>query len=142
MRLHMRCHPRQQLLLDLQVFRHRLNDPIALGELRQIIVEVAGANARGSRRRVERGRLALLQRVERLVRNGVAGAVAAGQIQQQHAHAGICQMRGNPRAHGARAQHCGLPQQQRRLGCGCGAVSLGNSFHALLFESSLSTRVT
>ena len=69
MRLHMRRHARQQLLLDLEIFRHRLDDPVTPGELGQIVFEVAGANARGGRRRIERSGLALLERVQRLIRN-------------------------------------------------------------------------
>ncbi len=122
-RLHMRRDARQQLLLDLEIFRYRLDDPVAFGELRQIVIEVAGANARGGGWRVKSGRLALLQRVERLVRNGVAGAIARGQIQQQDADAGIGQMSGDARSHGARAQHRCLAQQRGRARLRCDVLA-------------------
>ena len=130
----MRRHARQQLLLDFQVFRHRLNYPVAPGKLGQIVFEVAGANARGGGRRVKGSGLALLKGVERFVGDSVPRAIGRGQIQKQHAHAGIRQMRGNARPHGACAQHCSLAQQQRCPGLRGGGFSLSNSFHALLVD--------
>ena len=104
----MRRYACQQLLLDLEILRHRLDDPVALGELSQIVIEVARANARGGGWRIKRGGLALLERIERFVRDGVSRAIACSQVQQQHAHPGVRQMRGDARSHGARAQHCRL----------------------------------
>ena len=114
MRLHMRRHARQQLLLDLQVLRHRLDDPVALRKRGEVVLEVAGANARCGSGRVERRRLALLQRIQRLCpQRHCARHPSRRQVQQQHADTGIRQMRRDARSHRARAQHRGFAQQQR-----------------------------
>ena len=87
-----------------EVFRDRLDHPVAIGQQRQIVVEVPHADARRIGGIVKRRRLALLERIQRLHRDRAARARLCGNIQQNHRQAGIRQVRRNPRAHGPGAQ--------------------------------------
>ena len=123
---------RQQCALDLQILRHRLDDPVALGDPLQVIVEVARRDQPRRIHRVERRRLGLLQTVQRgqrkLVpcrRTGICGRSRRHHVQQHYGHSGVGDMRGDARAHCPRAQHRDFAylfhwrrRSCRRAGCG------------------------
>ena len=95
-------------VLPVQALGDRLDHQVALGQQRQIVLVVGGADARGLGGETERRRLELLQVLDRLQRDGALRAGLAGgrgQVEQHDRHAHIDQMGGDLRAHHAGAEH-------------------------------------
>ena len=97
----------QQFALQLEVFDDRLDDPVHLGELLQVVFEVADGDQPLQRRLEEGGRLGL----DRSFQAGGGDAVAhrtvgvgRNDVEQVGGNTGIGQVRGDAGAHGARAQ--------------------------------------
>ena len=88
--------------LGIQVFDDRLNDPVATGELIEIVLEITGFDQRGFFVG-EEAAWTLFQGVLDALQCGRVAIRLTGDIQQQRRDAGICEMRGDARAHGARA---------------------------------------
>ena len=110
----MRHCVRQQSRLDGQVLRHGLNHPVAAGQLRQIVLEVAGGNQRRERGLIESSRFGLGQLVESGFSEPVSIPIASrNHIQKQNRNPGIGQVSRDAGAHGSRAQHCGAAYQKR-----------------------------
>jgi hypothetical protein len=101
--------PAIERLLDRDVFQHRLDDPIGLGQAAQIVLDIAGLDQPGVAR-VHQGRgIAFQQLFDRALGDGVAVDGALGHdVEQQHRHAGIGDMRGDAGAHDAGADDRGL----------------------------------
>ena len=94
-------HALEQRPLDVELFDDRFDDPVGAGDLLKVGVETTEADEAGRLPREKRVRLERLRAFE---------AIASGvlcQIEQQDRHAGVGQMRGNLRAHRARAQNGG-----------------------------------
>ena len=115
LRRKMRHNAVQQRRLDLEILRDRLNHPVALLQLRQIVFEVARRDQRRQRRLIKRRRLCLRQRAKRRLAPADSRAPSpAGTISSSNdGNARIGQVRGDARAHGSRAQHRGTTNQQR-----------------------------
>ena len=127
----------QQRGFDFEVFGDGFNDPVALGEFGQVVVEVAGSDEGGERRLEEGGGLGFGERIE-----GGAGQLAARRFRALGARssksdrdAGVGQMRGDAGAHGSGAENGGAADEQRlsikpwRGSCGCGSSDhLGRPF--------------
>ena len=90
----------EQRLLDVETFDDRFDDPVGGRDARKVLFEPAGADERRGVGREEWIGLELAR-----ARQPVAGRVA-GDVEQQHRHAGVGEMRGNLRAHGAGAENC------------------------------------
>ena len=109
----MLLHLGEQRALDVEVLRDGLDDPVAVGDERQVVVEVArGDEARGVGD-IERRRLGFFQRIDRgqgeLValglRRGIGGRAGRDDVQQHDRHAGVGDVRRDARAHGPGAEH-------------------------------------
>ena len=109
----------EQLALDFEIFGDGFDDPIGFGAPGEIVFEIADGDARGDRGREEGGGAGLEGGVQAGADDAVADAgigerEAAGfflgrelgrdDIQQPAGHAGVGQMRGDARAHGAGAE--------------------------------------
>ena len=112
--LQMRRDLLEQRLLDRQVFRHRLDHPIAVGQQFEVVVEIAGCDVNRKRRIEERGRLAALQVLERLRGDAGGGAVLRCDVQHHHGQSRVGEMRSDARAHRSRAQHRRLADRDGR----------------------------
>ncbi len=94
-----------QVGLPVDAFGDRLDDQVALAQLVEVLFVVGGLDERdlrgaGSGRGVE-----FLQAVERLVHVAVLVAFFGGKFEQQRLDIGVDQVRGDLRAHHARAEH-------------------------------------
>jgi hypothetical protein len=102
----------EQLALDLQIFRHRFDNPIAVLDAAQVILEISGTHQRRGGRREKGHRLLLGSALDagerRLVAVGLAGA---DHIQQQRRNSCVGEVGGDARAHGPRAQNCDSPHR-------------------------------
>lgn len=108
----------EQSALEFEVFDDGFDDPVALGEETEMILEVSGGDQAGESRFHESSRLGLASGVQ----TGVGDAVADGRrgiirrsiapglatcgkdIEQIRTHPGIGQVRGDAGAHGSRAE--------------------------------------
>ena len=99
---------RSRVALDLQVFDHRFDDPVDLGQLLQIILKIPDGHQAGQRGLEERRRLRLHRRFQSSGRDAVARrtiGVRGNDIEQVRGNTSIGQVRGDASAHGARAQY-------------------------------------
>ena len=123
---------RQQGRLDSQILGHGLYHPVALGQLRQVVVEVAGRDERGQRWLIEGGRLGSAEGFHCRQRQPVARAVSSrDHVEQQRWDAGVGQVGGNAGTHGSCPQHRGAANQERLSGkTGSGSCGRGSRAHA------------
>ena len=99
-------HAAEQAALDLQVLGHRFDDPVAVAQLRQVVFEVARRDQGRGGGREERARLLLQGVLDAGQRGGVpVGLIGQNDIEQERRDAGVGEMGGNARPHGAGAQH-------------------------------------
>ena len=93
-------------MLDVEAFQHRLADPVAIGELAEIIFQVAGRDEL-RRLRMHEGRRALLHHLrDGAFRKLVAvGGPGGNDIEQQHGDARVGDMGGDTAAHDAGAEN-------------------------------------
>jgi hypothetical protein len=98
-------HVGQHLLLDVEPLHHHLDDPVAVLDLRQVIVEVAGADALGEAGIVQRRRTALDRGGEGVVHDLVARTFLGGNVEQQHFGAGVGEVAGDAAAHDAATEY-------------------------------------
>ncbi len=98
-------HPLEELLLDVEPLDDDLDDPIAVGHLREVVVEVAGGDAPRKPLRVNRGGVALQRIAQVSRRHAIARAFLSGEVQEEHFGSGLGQMARNARTHHAGAQH-------------------------------------
>ena len=93
-------------LLHVEALQHDLDDPVAIGELLEIVVDIADLDQLGVARRHQRRRLCLEHPLDGAARHRRAVLfVLADDVEQQHRHAGIRHLRRDARAHDARADH-------------------------------------
>lgn len=107
-----RCDVRRDLLVQVVLPVHplgdRLDHEVAFGELRDVVLVVRGFEIFRVVLHAERRGRQLLQVLDRLQRDAVFRAFLGRQIEQQHGHARIDEMRGDLRAHHAGAEHGNL----------------------------------
>ncbi|MPL88377.1 hypothetical protein SDC9_34397 [bioreactor metagenome] len=101
----------EERALDLEVFDHRLDDPVGLGDAGDVILDVAGAHERGGAGAGETARLQL--RGDAGLGAGVAVALGRD-VEQVDRNAGVGELRGDARAHRARPDHHGAAASARR----------------------------
>src|SRR5579885_2671405 len=102
----------EQIALDFKIFGDRFHDPIGLGDARQSVLKVADEDAVRECGGKECGRARLFSGSETgaddfvaLGSGSIRGESRRDDIQQDAGHAGIGEMRGDPRTHGASAEH-------------------------------------
>ena len=95
----------QQIALDLKIFRHCLDDPIALLEPGEVVFEVADAYQLARISRSKRSRLGGLQLKQGAVAQGVPVPALGSHVQQQNGQTGVGHMRGDARTHRPGAQN-------------------------------------
>ena len=100
-------HFPQQRALDFEILDHGLDDPVDVGELFDVVFEIANGDQSGERRLHECGRLGFFRGVESgggdLVSRRAVG-VGRNDVEQITGDAGIGEMRGDAGAHGSGAQ--------------------------------------
>ena len=106
----MRGHPGIERVLPVQAFGDRLDDQVALGEPREIVLVIGAFDQVRCRRNAQRCRLELAQRFDRFQGNGVLVDLLAllcggGQIEQDDRYAGVDAMGCDLGAHDASAQY-------------------------------------
>ena len=90
------------VLLDADVFVHGLDDPVAIAELAEIILEVAASDEAGSARERKAWRVAFLLFLDRGVGQRVAVRGARGDhVQQDHVDSRVGHLCGDAAAHDA-----------------------------------------
>ena len=103
----------EQRALDVEPLDDRLDDQIAVGDLREIVVEVAGGDERGVAHVAERGRLALLQLLEGAGGDGVlrrlraalgVGELGRHDVEEEHRDPGVGEVGGDAATHHAGAE--------------------------------------
>jgi len=112
----MRQNAGQQSGLNFEILGDGLDDPVALRQLRKIVVEVTWGDERGVRQVIESGRLGFCEGFEagicqRVIR---CSFLEAGRGEEREFSIG--QVRGNAGAHGSGAQHGGAAHHQRLSG--------------------------
>ncbi len=97
--------------LDVEVFGDDLDDPVAVGDEAQVVVEVADSEEAGGVGGVEGGGFGLLEGFEggeddlvALVPGGVGGGSGRDDVEQDDGEAGVGDVGGDARAHGAGAE--------------------------------------
>ncbi len=113
-------HLPQQHAFDLEILRDRLDDPIAVFDPAEVVVEIADGNQARGFGNEERRRARLLCRIEPGLRQAIAhlgvcqrqalalfvsGEVSGNNVEQDGRDRSAGQMRGDARSHGSRAQH-------------------------------------
>jgi hypothetical protein len=102
-------------LLDVEPFDDRLDDPVAFGHPLEMVVDIARFNELRRSLRHEGRRIGLQHLRDRTLRHGVTIAALLGHdIEQQHRHAGIGDLRCDAGAHDACADHADLFDGFRR----------------------------
>ncbi len=113
----MRLQRAVQRLLDVEPLHHRLDDPVALGDAGEVVVDAAGLDQPRRGGRHERRRVGLERARHRVARQLVARAVLLRRdVQQQHRRAGVGDLGGDRRPHDAGADHAGLADGGVRAG--------------------------
>ncbi len=128
----MRQDAREQRRLDFEIFGDSFDDPVALRELGQIVVEVAGSDEPDERRLKECCRLGFCESVEGSLRERTPGASRLWRkVEQERGDSSVGQMRGDAGAHGSRAEHSGAANEQRlRIKWWSGSCGRGGGAHA------------
>jgi hypothetical protein len=97
-------HVGQHLLLDVEPLDHHLDDPVAVLDLRQVVVEIAGADALGEAGIEQRRGTALDRGGQRVVDDLVlVAAFFRSDVQQQHFSADVGEVARDAAAHDAGA---------------------------------------
>ena len=95
-----------EVLLDVQALDDRLDDPVAIGQLAQVILDIAGGHQLGGALRHEGGGVGFEHLLHRAFGDGVAvGSVFRDDIQQQDGDAGIGHVGGDAGPHDSGADH-------------------------------------
>ena len=95
----------QHVALDVEVLGDGLEDPVAVANGAEVILEVTGLNEGCRGRSEERGGFLLHGGVEALQRRRIAvGLTRHDDIEKKSGHAGVGEVRRNPRSHGSCAQ--------------------------------------
>ena len=99
-----------QRLLDVGAFQHRFDDPVAVGQLAQVVFKVAGLDQpRGTVVHERRG-FGLMQSCDRALGQRAAVVGAGGHdIKQHDRHAGIGDLCGDPGTHRTGADDTDFP---------------------------------
>ncbi len=93
-----------KVLLDVQPLDDGLDDPVAFGDAFEVIVDVAGLDQLRRSLRHEGGGIGLEHLRDRALGHGIAVVtLLRHDVEQQHRHARIGDLRRDPCAHGARA---------------------------------------
>ena len=95
----------KQLLLDVEALDNDFKDPIALGDAGQVVVEVAGLDARRKPLAVYGGGLGLEGLGQMAGRHTVAGSFVGGQVEQHDFRAALGEVACNGRPHHTGAEH-------------------------------------
>ncbi len=111
-RRQMRRHLLVQVVLPVHALGDRFDHEVAFGELRDVVVVVRGLDVVRVVLDAERRGRQLLQVLDRLQGDSVFRACLGGQVEQQHRHLGVDQVRGDLRAHHAGAEHGHLANDQ------------------------------
>src|SRR5262249_22656382 len=107
-------HSCEDLLLDVQLFNHSLDDEVAILDLGKVIVKVSGGDAAGKALAVQGIELAFYGILEEIIHNAVAcrrnflflvDEIEGHDVQQHHRHANIGEVAGDATAHDPGAQH-------------------------------------
>ena len=101
----------QQAALDLQIFGDHFDDPVRIGDARQIILKIADRYFGSQRGRKKRGGLRFFRGFKAGEHDFVAiggGGVLRNDVEQQAGQAGIGKVCGDARAHGAGAENNGF----------------------------------
>ena len=93
-------------LFDVQAFDHGFDDPIAVGDVGEVVLEIAGRHELGRARRHERSGF----RFQHLLDGAGGERIAVGRalrddVEQPNRHPGIGELRGDTGAHDAGADH-------------------------------------
>jgi hypothetical protein len=108
MRGQVRHNAVEQGSFDGQIFCHCFDDPVAVGQLGQIVLEVAGSDERGQRGFIECGWFCLGQGGERGLRQAASIAIASrNQVKKERGDSCVGKVSGDARTHGSGAQHGG-----------------------------------
>jgi hypothetical protein len=94
-----------QRFLQIRALGDGLDHQIAFAQQRQMLIVVRGLDVRGLRCERERARLELVQILDRLEHVRVRLGTLRGELEQQRRHIAVGKMRGDLRAHHARAEH-------------------------------------
>ncbi|MDP9624376.1 UNVERIFIED_ORG: hypothetical protein J2811_003830 [Burkholderia cepacia] len=101
-----------QVVLPVHPLGDRLDHDVAFGQLRDVVFVVRRFEVLRIVLHAERRGRQLLQVLDRLQRDRVFRAFLGRQVEQQHRHARVDEMRGDLRAHHAGAQHGDLANQE------------------------------
>mgnify|MGYP000721084951 CR=1 FL=1 len=101
-----------QVVLPVHTLGDGLDDEIALGEQRQMLVVVGGINELQFGLAGQRCRVQLLQAIEGLLHDAVLVSFFCRQVKQHDGHIGIGEVRRNLRPHHAGTQHGSLLHDQ------------------------------
>src|SRR5206468_3507698 len=102
----------KEATFDFEIFGDDFDDPVGVGDAREIVFEIADGNFGGERGGEESGRLGFFGAVEAGEHDFVAvggRSVFWNDIEQQAGEARVGEMRGNASAHGACAENDCLP---------------------------------
>ncbi len=101
-------HPVVKRPLDAQVLRDRFDNPVAVFDLCDVVIEVAGRNQLRRLRHKKCGRPPLQRRIHARPR-GLIAELLLGQndVEQQGGNLGVGKMRGNAGTHGSRSKDGG-----------------------------------
>ena len=132
----MLLHLVEQRPFDLQVLGDDFDDPVAVGNQSEIIVEVADRDQPRAVGRIEGRGLRLLQSIERseddlvpLLLRRVGVGARRNDVQQHHRKAGVGHMSGDARAHGSGSEDghlVDLSVSRYGLGRGCSSAAGGH----------------
>ena len=100
-----RLDPGVERLLEVKPLDDRLDDPVALGQPGQIVVDIAGLDQPGRAAPHEWSRIGLEHFLDRTARDRAAIGRVPHDIKQQHRHPGIGHLRGDPGPHRAGPDH-------------------------------------
>ena len=94
-----------QAALNVQIFGHGLNNPVAVAQTVEVVLEVARSDQLGGRLGEERHRTLPGSRLEARQGSGIPlGLTGNHDVQQVHREPGVGKMGGDTRPHGSRAQ--------------------------------------
>ena len=97
----------EKLLLDVQPLDDHFDDPVALGDLGQVVVKIARGDALGETLRIQRRRVGFDGGFQVAIGNGIPWPFGRGQVQQEHLGPGLGEVARNARPHHAGAQDRG-----------------------------------
>ncbi len=102
------CDPAIEFILPLPPFRDRFDDQVAIPQLLQMLPVVGGVDVSDTILARQRRRLESPEPVDGLADNSAGIACGCRQIEKDHRHFGIREVRGDLRAHDARSEYGGL----------------------------------